>query len=108
MQCGEKLNFAGRQPSSRASREHGKGLSDIEEQILRAAMASGTERICFIESQGGNEGEIKAGDTRIHGDDALAALNALLHRGLVVAEDDGVHVVTAYGRRAVETSDPNP
>ncbi len=94
MQCGLRLAFA--DPG-----QTGSILSELEEQILIAATELDRDRIYSIPSVGDAKGELKAGNIRIYGEEALRALESLVGNGLVEPETEGSHVVTAYGKHAL-------
>jgi hypothetical protein len=66
-------------------------LSDIQKQILMAAQQGqvGQKSIYVMGTQGAADGEVKSGNQRFFGNDAVAAVVALLAPGLIepVAED---------------------
>ena len=87
---------AGRAGDSPAS------ISDLQQQVLLAtASGDGPHRIYIMSGDENGGGEIKAGQQRILGDQAVWAVRALALGGYVEVEKDDCFRLTPAGSQAV-------
>ncbi len=77
-------------------------LSDLQNKILEAASGSESRSIHVHPPKGSDEGEVKAGDLRLTGDEALIAVDQMWKAGLVEPRDDRSFVLTENGQKAVD------
>ncbi len=78
-------------------------LTELQKEIMLAAVESGPGNSpIYVCGRSGAQGEIKAGERRIFGNDAVAAVVGLLAQGLVSrTEDEDCFKPTEVGARLV-------
>lgn len=75
-------------------------LDELQRQILAAATAQGQPSPIFVlAAAGSGEGEVKAGEQRLFGNVAVAALIGLTSEGLVTETEDARFELTEAGKR---------
>ena len=97
-QCGARVIV----PPARLPSVAKLDLSDLQNKILEAASGSESRSIHVLSPKGSDEGEVKAGDLRLTGDDALTAVDKMWRAGLVEPRDDTSFVLTENGQKAVD------
>ena len=80
------------------------GLNEIQTAILAAA-STGTRSIFVVGSDTVGEGEVKSGDQRFYGNDAVMAIAALAGPGLIAPQGDDCFRLTDAGERLVKALD---
>ena len=111
--CGAQVFVTVRSdPQVTASKERERllrkyALSEIQQQILTAAMAAGDE--IFVVGKGKlEEGEVKSGDQRFYGDEAVMAVAALAGPGLISSQGEDCFRLTPDGTRVAKTLQTEP
>ena len=69
---------------------------------LLAAADPGAGRVYVLASDGGRQGEVKAGEKRMFGESAVQAATSLAHEGYLCAAGDAGYDLTTVGRRAAD------
>ena len=77
-------------------------LDELQIEILLRTLDSENQRIHVLLPHDGEEGEVKAGNTRIPGDATVIAVGGLQTMGLVADQDDTALVLTDDGRRVAK------
>jgi hypothetical protein len=78
-------------------------LSEIQRRILTAAREGGS--IFVYRLPGPDEGEVKSGNERFFGDEAVTALATLVAPGLIAETGEDRFELTAAGQKLVESLD---
>ena len=82
-------------------------LSEMQKEILAAAMGGSKEiTVCGNDSKA--EGEVKSGDQRFYGDEAVAAVAALAGPGLIALHGEDCFRLTPDGTKLVKTIQAEP
>jgi len=76
-------------------------IGDLERRILNSAAADNTKRIVTLDASGVGTGEVKAGNDRYEGNDALEAIRVLLRSGYIAEWGDGTYAITPEGQTLV-------
>lgn len=69
-------------------------------RILAGSLQADDGKIHVQPKSGDDEGEVRAGTWRIYGNEAVNAIDALLHAGLVERKDATTFVLTTDGQKA--------
>lgn len=79
----------------------GPRLTGVEREILMATITAERElrRIFVLDNEGPHEGEIKAGNQRLYGSDAVAAVERLMRDGYVFPVEEACFALTREGVR---------
>jgi len=77
-------------------------LTPLQSRILVATRDADDGLIHVIPSQGGDEGEIKAGVTRISGGDAVDAVDQLQKTGMLSRMSETTYSLTVDGHAAAQ------
>jgi len=77
-------------------------LSEVHKNILSAA-AGGSKEIAVCGNDSKAEGEVKSGDQRFYGDEAVAAVAGLAGTGLISPHGEDCFRLTSDGIKLVET-----
>ncbi len=113
MKCGAKVFVAEqvspaeqlRQKRERILRKY--NLTDVQKDILFAAGKGSKEIVvCGMDRQ--NEGEIKAGDQRFYGNDAVATVAAFVASRLIEPKGGASFRLTGDGERLIRVIDGEP
>jgi len=108
MRCGALVSVKAKndpKESARLDRERllrKHNLSDMQKQILAAAV-SGGDQIFVVGTNSGTEGEVKAGDQRFYGNEAVVAVATLVGPGLISPQGDDCFRLTSDGSRLAQT-----
>jgi hypothetical protein len=76
------------------------GLTELEVEILIETGKASESEIHAYHDEAHADSEIRAGQARLDGDDAIAALDHLAELGLVKAVGDGAYTLTPDGKCA--------
>jgi hypothetical protein len=76
-------------------------IGNLERRILTSAAADDTKRIVTLEASGVGTGEVKAGNDRYEGNEALEAIRILLRNGYIAEWGDGTYAITPEGKTLV-------
>jgi len=106
--CGSKLKAIGpselvqpaAHPGATSPGPNGE-LTELQKRILLAARSGrrGKNLIYVLPPLGAREGEIKAGDERLYGNEAVDTVTELVGRGYVAPQDDNCFSLTDAGER---------
>lgn len=113
MKCGAKVFVAEavspaeqlRQKRDRILKKY--NLSDVQRNILFAAGA-GSREIVVCATDQRNEGEVKAGDQRFYGNDAVAAVAAFVAARLIEPKGEDCFRLTADGDKLIRVINGEP
>ena len=108
MKCGAKIFVveevdpaeAARQDRARLLRKY--NLSKMQKNILAAAV-EGSKQITVLGNDTQAEGEVKSGEQRFYGDEAVAAVAALAGPGLIAPHGEDCFRLTSEGTNVVKT-----
>jgi len=82
-------------------------LTDTQKDILVASQG-GSKQITVCGHDARAEGEVKSGDQRFYGDEAVAAVAALAGPGLIAAHGEDCFRLTPEGTRLVKAIQAEP
>lgn len=82
-------------------------LSAMQKDILSAA-AEGSKEITVCGTDSKAEGEVKSGDQRFYGDEAVAAVAALAGPGLIAPDGEDCFRLSPDGTKLVKTIQAEP
>jgi DNA-directed RNA polymerase subunit RPC12/RpoP len=86
--------------SSSAPAEGPQDSTAVQMRILAGSLHADDGQIHVHPQQGDDEGEVRAGTWRVYGAEAVDAVDALLHAGLVERKDATTFVLTTDGQKA--------
>lgn len=82
-------------------------LTEVQKDILIAS-TGGSKEITVCGTDARAEGEVKSGDQRFYGDEAVAAVAALAGPGLIALHGEDCFRLTSEGTRLVKTIQAEP
>jgi hypothetical protein len=94
----EKEKAAAEEASSAS--EGPQDSTSVQMRILAGSLQAEDLQIHVQPKKGDDRGEVRAGTWRIYGTEAIDAVDALLHAGLVERKDDSTFVLTTDGQKA--------
>jgi predicted RNA-binding Zn-ribbon protein involved in translation (DUF1610 family) len=81
------------------------GTTAVQMRILAGSLHADDGQIHVQPQTGNDKGEVRAGTWRVYGTEAIDAVDALLHAGLVERKDATTFVLTPDGQKAATALD---
>lgn len=99
VQCGARAAGAPAPETTRSARTQGVGHREaVEAELLVAAVTTGDGSLVVSPPHGQDQGEIKAGERRFYGTDAMSAVETLFRAGSIESTGPDRFGVTRPGR----------